>query len=524
MQMKPLLLSGILLLSITLAEPTDAGNSPEETAMTDKKPSYADLYAMDNPSVATLQSAWDTFIRGISLGRDGIDKPLPGKGPVEGVDILPDIPTDRNLVDGYRYVLGQITRIIEEEVQQDARFPYFNRSMTLLSKFTGDNADQIYLDAPVNSTDFYSIEGKAANTANWRSNATSLAGPKAPRVFTITTNCNQVGDTGSLAEFASCRNQTITTLTSFDLEIETNGSFTILAGPQKPEDYQGNFLFTKGSLPCRQSDGTLKYHDREATNIVAREIFNDWENEEQMELTIINLSTEGENRPVQTVEEMQQKLATVGEKVANTVLFWSTLMHVALEVNGDFNGDGKRAIPVNDSNPPEPPFVAGDSAAAKNMTAGAIFELWDENGNVDPARALIIKVTYKEGFEPHYHGLHIYDYWMASLDYANAVTSRNSFQAHRSSDGSIYYIVAARDPGVQNWVDTTGLPRGNIVQRFNYENEPKPEDRPVIEVTEVAFDNIRSYLPKDTPAFSQAQRREEIRIRQRHVQKRMRQY
>lgn len=492
--------------------------------MTKNKPAYADLYAVENPSVGQLQSAWESLIKGISLGRDGVDKPLPGRGPVEGVDILPDIPTDRNLVDGYRYVLGQITRIIEEEIQQDPRFPYFNRSMTLLSKFTGDNADQIYLNALVNSTDYYRVEGKAANTANWRPNAMILSGPKAPRIFTITTNCNQVGDTGSFAEFASCRNQTITTLTSFDLEVEPDGSFIILAGPEKPKDYQGNFLFTKASLPCGQPDGTVTHHDRDATNIIAREIFNDWENEEQMELTVINLNTEGENRPVQTVEELQQKMETVGEKVANTVLFWSTLMHVALEVNGDFNGDGKRAVPVNDSNPPEPPFVAGDSAAAKNLTAGAIFELWDENGNVDLDRALIIKVTYKEGFEPHYHGLHIYDYWMASLDYANAVTSRNGFQAHRSSDGSIYFIVAARDPGVQNWVDTTELPRGNIVQRFNYENEPQSEDRPVIEVTEVAFDAIQDHLPKETPVFSQEQRREEIRVRQRHVQKRMRQY
>lgn len=243
-----------------------------------------------------------------------------------------------------------------------------------------------------------------------------------------------------------------------------------------------------------------------------------------MDLTIVNLNHAGRNRPAQSFDDLAEALRSIGDKVANQVLFWSTLQHVALEVNGDFNGDGKRSVPVNGSNPPAPPFVAGDSAAAKNMTAGGLFELMTPDGKPDSSQALIVKVTYEPGFEPHDHGFHLYDSWMASLDYANAVSSRNGHRAHKSSDGSIYYVVAHEDPGVQNWLDTTGLPRGSMVQRFNYAEEPAVEDRPTIEVTRVAFDRIRDHLPTDTPAYSADERRNEIRVRQAHVQRRMRQY
>ncbi len=113
---------------------------------------------------------------------------------------------------------------------------------------------------------------------------------------------------------------------------------------------------------------------------------------------------------------------------------------------------------------------------------------------------------------------------MASLDYANAVSSRNDHQAHRSSDGSITYVVAHRDPGIRNWLDTTGLPRGSMVHRFTYPEEPAGENRPTIEGTKVRFDALAQHLPDDVPRYTEEERRSEIAVRQAHVQRRLRQY
>ena len=86
------------------------------------------------------------------------------------------------------------------------------------------------------------------------------------------------------------------------------------------------------------------------------------------------------------------------------------------------------------------------------------------------------------------------------------------------------WVVAHRDPGVQNWLDTTGLARGSMVHRFTYREEPAPDARPTIEVTKVAFAELASHVPSDTPPYSTEQRRAEIAVRQAHVQRRMRQY
>lgn len=140
------------------------------------------------------------------------------------------------------------------------------------------------------------------------------AKPPAPRVFTITTNHQTIGDTGSLGEFDSCRNQTLSTITSFDLEIEADGRFRILVGPEKPAGHTGNFMLTKARLPCKKADASVAYNDREATTIVAREIFDDWDGEVQMDLPIVNLNHAGWNRPAQSVDDLAEAFGRSGTR------------------------------------------------------------------------------------------------------------------------------------------------------------------------------------------------------------------
>jgi hypothetical protein len=83
-------------------------------------------------------------------------------------------------------------------------------------------------------------------------------------------------------------------------------------------------------------------------------------------------------------------------------------------------------------------------------------------------------------------------------------------------------VVAHREPGVPNWVDTTGLPEGFLTQRWAY--SVRPEQMPTVKVTKVSFDAIRQHLPAGVRTVSPEERREQIRIRQEHVQRRFRQY
>ena len=93
-------------------------------------------------------------------------------------------------------------------------------------------------------------------------------------------------------------------------------------------------------------------------------------------------------------------------------------------------------------------------------------------------------------------------------------------QSERDPDGAIRWVIAHRDPGVPNWLDTTGHPEGFMAPRWAYFEKPPPEIWPTIAARKVRFDEIRKHLPAGTRTVSPAERREAIRIRQLHVQRR----
>jgi hypothetical protein len=55
---------------------------------------------------------------------------------------------------------------------------------------------------------------------------------------------------------------------------------------------------------------------------------------------------------------------------------------------------------------------------------------------------------------------------MQTFDYANRQVSRNRAQTRLEPDGSFRMVLAHRDPGVPNWIDTEGRPLGLVFWRF----------------------------------------------------------
>jgi hypothetical protein len=68
-------------------------------------------------------------------------------------------------------------------------------------------------------------------------------------------------------------------------------------------------------------------------------------------------------------------------------------------------------------------------------------------------------------------------------------------------DGVFRAIVSRKDPGIANWLDTTGRIEGTIVFR-NYRSETKP----VPKSRKIRFDEIDSLLPRETARVSSVQR------------------
>jgi len=81
----------------------------------------------------------------------------------------------------------------------------------------------------------------------------------------------------------------------------------------------------------------------------------------------------------------------------------------------------------------------------------------------------------------------LWNRWMASFEYRGQRVSLNRKQMHLGENGRYRIVIAARDPGVPNWLATEGRPTGTVFWRFQLPEEApeRPEAR-VVALADVA--------------------------------------
>lgn len=218
--------------------------------------------------------------------------------------------------------------------------------------------------------------------------------------------------------------------------------------------------------------------------------------------------------PVHTPDAAAKQLEDIGRYTRNQVHFWNEFYAVTLEAYGGKDGAPSRMMPRNDFNRPNAASLATAGGMPTNIYTGGIYELGSDE-------ALIVELH--QPVEPQYIGFHLGNLWGESLDFANYQSSLNAFQAHRDPDNVLRYVIAHRDPGVANWVDTTGHPEGYMTVRWAYSQKPK-DDWPWATAKRVPLAEIGRHLPSGTARVSAGQRRAAIAVRQEHVQRRYRQH
>lgn len=94
---------------------------------------------------------------------------------------------------------------------------------------------------------------------------------------------------------------------------------------------------------------------------------------------------------------------------------------------------------------------------------------------IAPDEAWVIEVTPPECY---YWNFQLDNWWMESLDYRFRQITVNKHSAKLEPDGSVRIICAARDPGVGNWIDTSGHTEGTALLRWAGASEhPLPAAR-----------------------------------------------
>ena len=114
-----------------------------------------------------------------------------------------------------------------------------------------------------------------------------------------------------------------------------------------------------------------------------------------------------------------------------------------------------------------------------------------------------------------YWSLQLSDFFYQTIDYRFHQSSINGKQAFIDDDGRVRIVLSASDPGVPNWLDTSGWLRGFAQWRWYL------SDRfPVPTATLTSISHVRDFLPAATPFVSPELRREQMAQRRRQVARR----
>lgn len=102
-----------------------------------------------------------------------------------------------------------------------------------------------------------------------------------------------------------------------------------------------------------------------------------------------------------------------------------------------------------------------------------------------------------------------------TTDWYNNHSTLNGAQAQADKDGVLRVVVSAKDPGVANWLDTSGYPTGVVQGRWM-----ECSTQPIPVVRKVALAQVRGALPADTRTVTPQERDRILRDRRAVLQQR----
>lgn len=149
-----------------------------------------------------------------------------------------------------------------------------------------------------------------------------------------------------------------------------------------------------------------------------------------------------------------------------------------------------------------------------SMTGGLVGQFYYECAyDLTDDEALIIEV--KEPAICPYRSLILTNDIYETTDWYNNHACLNNAQAATDSDGVLRIVVSAKDPGVKNWLDTSGYPTGAIQGRWT-----DCDSQPIPTIRKVALSDVVASLPAGTAMVTQEERDAIIRERRLALQQR----
>ncbi|MEZ5482009.1 MAG: DUF1214 domain-containing protein [Porticoccaceae bacterium] len=206
-----------------------------------------------------------------------------------------------------------------------------------------------------------------------------------------------------------------------ELEVGPNNQVEIIASRERPANAANWLQLPEG--PC---------------NIIFRNYFYDWDTEQAARLTII---TEDKPYPPPALTEDDIR--------RNLELFCDLLR----EMPAGFHQTVKEYY---NGSPDELSFDGIDYGFASLRYGKGVYDIAEDE-------ALVLEIELPK---TKFWNIQLSSHFWEARDYNLRQTSLNGHQAHVDDDGVFRAVISHKDPGVANWLDTGGHPKGLITARY----------------------------------------------------------
>lgn len=264
--------------------------------------------------------------------------------------------------------------------------------------------------------------------------------------------------------------ETVANLSGRDLVVETDGTFSISIDP-RPRGGRRNHLQTTP----------------EAVQVLVRDMMADWATERPSVLTLSRMEGPPVPRPPSGEEIEEQAALSLGKHVRD--LMGATGLALAR--------------PANTLKSPE--THRGGASTGGFLVTQAYS--WG-NFRLEENEALVL--TVRPGGAA-YASVALSDVWSVTDDFTRRTVSFNHLQAVPDADGCYTLVLAAKDPGMYNWLDSGGSNAGVIFARWaGFDPARRTEADPSISAGVAKLSELLHILPPETRLIDAAGRREQI--------------
>ncbi|MDO7833487.1 DUF1214 domain-containing protein [Sphingobium sp. HBC34] len=358
-------------------------------------------------------------------------------------------PVDEQLrADLYRQLAMNLSQAYFLLMMTDPRYPefipYLNSGFQLQP-----NPDSIYYVTAVDGTATYRVTGERGN---------------AP-VVGFATGCKMFGTDGLKL------GKGFGNYDANDLTIDDEGRFSVIFSAERPDGYEGDWL----------------HLDPQSDFIMLRQFSYDWGNEQDVRVAIERLDRMTEPKARLTPEEVDVKLRRV-------FAYACDVSRVALaQIKRTHDGGFINRMHIH---------TFQDMGNGQDWPQ-AYFEMVFDIG---PDEALVIESELPE--TRTYWNVQAIDGLWNQVDIPYRHSSLNGHTAKVDSDGKFRAILAHKDPGFHNWLDTGGSGYGMLIGRwYRCSSTPTPQ------VTKMKLADVAAHLDAISPRITAEARESQMRAR-----------